>query len=130
MGSGAYGWPSTRRCDTPRTGPSADRSPIAGTDRNRSGRTRPSNERPRPALVVLAELRSRCDAWHHDPAKLGYAEVVALLGDLSRGCETADQLRALVSPPAPASRSHVCSHPQAISRSTRQPKVGELKWQT
>ena len=88
MGSGAYGWPSTRRCDTPRTGPSADRSPIAGTDRNRSGRTRPSNERPRPTLVrVLAELRSRCDAWHHDPAKLGYAEVVALLGDLSRGCE-------------------------------------------
>ncbi|MFZ0059038.1 MAG: hypothetical protein WAL35_03205 [Acidimicrobiales bacterium] len=81
-----------------------ERRPVADR-RDRPQPLRPDTPEQREAQArarrVLAELRSRCDAWHHDPAKLGYAEVVALLGDLSRGCETADQLRALVSPPAP-----------------------------
>ena len=82
-----------------------ERRPVADP-RDKPQRLDPDTTEQREAQArarrVLAELRGRCDAWHRAPERFSYAEVVALLGDLSRGCEMADRLRAIVPAPVPA----------------------------
>jgi hypothetical protein len=56
--------------------------------------------------AALGDLRRRADVWHHDPASLDSAAIVALLGDLSAACRDADAFRALVSPPVPVPLNH------------------------
>jgi hypothetical protein len=47
--------------------------------------------------AALGDLRRCVDAWHHDPASLDSAAIVALLERASAACHEADRFHALVS---------------------------------
>jgi hypothetical protein len=80
--------------------------PVADPRDNKPKRLHPGDQATLEGQLrlraTLGDLRRRADAWHHDPASVDSAAIVALLGDLSAACRDADAFRALVSAPLSA----------------------------